>query len=86
MERVLELWAWGFISAVSVHSIMEAAIQDGLDHPQAQALAAIGSHGRWTQNCQRDLGRTFDVQDHLPPVYKVTAPCYNSKKKAFAKH
>eukprot|EP00969_Alexandrium_andersonii_P076110 3355478-Alexandrium_andersonii.AAC.1 len=55
VNRCLELYSTGLLSATSVQYILEGAEEDGLQHPAVCSLAVLGSHGRHPSNCQRDL-------------------------------
>ncbi len=81
VDRVLELWSWGEISAVTVQYLMEAAVLDGCTHPQAVSLARIGSSGRWSNNCHRDIARQFMGDIDMPATYTVSqVPCHDSRR------
>ena len=54
-DRLLQLWAWGVLSATNVQWLAEGSILDGADHEQLKQLANIGSHGSYPGNCRRDL-------------------------------
>ena len=86
VDRVLELWAWGSLSAVTVQYIMEGAVKDGIDNPRAKALARVGTSGRWTQNCQRDITRQLMGETKVPPLYTFDVPAFDAKMPGDAKH
>ena len=52
---LMEQWAWGEMSAPKVQAVAHAAFQDGLDHPQIEKLAMMGTSGAHPGNCHRDL-------------------------------
>eukprot|EP00969_Alexandrium_andersonii_P284919 12595544-Alexandrium_andersonii.AAC.1 len=78
-ERVLQQWAWGFLSAPTVQSIMEGAVLDGATNPLIQQLAGIGSHGRHPHNCHRDLLRACSNDMDIPPPYVIKVPAKDPK-------
>eukprot|EP00969_Alexandrium_andersonii_P060079 2646046-Alexandrium_andersonii.AAC.1 len=51
VEKGLELWAWGLLSAPALQCLCAAAEEDGLLHEDVSKAAALGSHGRHPQNC-----------------------------------
>ena len=54
-SELLSLWAWGHMSAPVVQQLAHAAFADGLQHPQIENLAKIGSRGKYPGNMQRDM-------------------------------
>ena len=52
---LVEQWAWGKMSAPMVQQLAEAAVNDGLVHPDVQKLSNIGSQGKHPGNSHRDL-------------------------------
>ena len=54
-ELLMEQWAWGEMSAPMVQGLAEAAMKDGLAHPEVQKLAQIGTQGKHPANTHRDL-------------------------------
>ena len=65
---LVQLWSWGFLSAVQLQRICAAAVKDGLSHPEILALASIGSWGQWPNNCHRDLVRKLG-KPNLPSPF-----------------
>ena len=86
VDRVLELWSWGYISAVTVQYIMAGAVLDGVPNENAKALARIGKSGRWLQNCQRDLKRQFLDSTPIAPLYEFDVPAFDAKQPGESKH
>eukprot|EP00971_Amphidinium_carterae_P236935 4702524-Amphidinium_carterae.1 len=60
-KLLLEQWAWGNMSAVTVQALAEAADDDGCPHTDVKRLAAIGSRGVQSGNCSRDLQAILSV-------------------------
>lgn len=54
-DHLISQWGWGHMSATSIQKIAAAAVSDGLQHPEVQRLAALGSHGRYPNHAHRDL-------------------------------
>ena len=54
-QLLMDKWAWGTMSAPMLQSIAQAAVQDGLQHPDVEKLAKIGGQGRFPGNMHRDL-------------------------------
>ena len=79
VERLLELWSWGYISAPTAQYLAEGAAMDGSTHPEILQLARAGSSGRWRQNCKRDIERNFMASVKSPPTMTVRVPAYNNK-------
>ena len=67
-DRILELWAQGFISAPTVQYLTEGALLGGATNPLIQQLAKIGSSGRWQNNCHRDIQRNFFADVDMPQI------------------
>ncbi len=81
VDRVLELWSWGEVSAGTVQYILEGAVIDGCDHPDAVALSRIGSSGRWQNNCHRDIAAHFLEDITIPRPYVVSdVPAFDTRK------
>ena len=57
-KRLLQLWAWGRISACEVQTLAHAAQLDGLLHEEVDSLAKLGAHGAHPGNARRDLIRS----------------------------
>eukprot|EP00969_Alexandrium_andersonii_P006061 263075-Alexandrium_andersonii.AAC.1 len=74
VDRILQMWSWGLLSAPSAQVLAEGAVLDGSAHPALAALAKIGSSGRWPHNAQRDLNRNFLKNIAIPEVYTVAVP------------
>ena len=72
-ERLLEMWAWGRISATTVQALAEAAQLDGLQHPDIVGLANLGTRGDHGQNVRRDLlQKTFpDIVSPKPMQLEI---------------
>ena len=80
VERLLELWSWGYISAPTAQYLAEGAAMDGSTHPEILQLARAGSSGKWRQNCKRDIERNFMASIKSPPTMTMRAPAYNNKE------
>ncbi len=50
---LLQLWAVGRLSAISIQQISSAALADGCDHQELATLASYGGWGASPQNCSR---------------------------------
>ena len=46
---------WGHLSAHAVQRYADAALRDGLDHPDVRKVAFAGSRGRWKNNIRTQL-------------------------------
>ena len=55
VSLLVEQWAWGEMSAPLVQRLAQAAVDDGLEHPDVQKLGLIGSQGKFPGNTHRDL-------------------------------
>ena len=51
--------AWGELSAAACQQIADAAVRDGLNHPVVKKMAAAGSHGKFPNNCNRDIKKCW---------------------------
>ena len=65
-QTLEELVGWGSISAVCAQKVSQAAASDGLTHPDVEALASCGSHGRNPQNTHRDMFAYLAPQINMP--------------------
>ena len=65
-DRLLTLFGWGVISANTAQWIADGAVQDGLCVSEVQKLAKLGSGGKFSGNCRRDLFRAFSKELKLP--------------------
>ena len=63
---LMRKFAVGKLSATEVQEFAQAAYQSGLDSPDIQVMRSLGSMGRQTGNCHRDLMRKF-FQDLKSP-------------------
>ena len=70
-QQLLQMWAWGALTAAMLQTLARCAEQDGVQCPALQALASLGARGEHPQNCQRDLKRLL-LQWLPPPVPPVT--------------
>ena len=66
-KHLLNLWAWGEMSAPKVQQIAAAAKADGLSHPQVDMLASLGTGGKHARNCHPELLRKLQASP-LPPT------------------
>lgn len=71
---LLEEWSWGFMSAVTVQKIAKAAKDDGLQHADIDALAALGSSGKHSRNCHPELLRKLPPSPLAPETLLFTLP------------
>jgi len=54
-RRLLEMWAWGSLTASSVQRLAASALQDGAVHADVRVLAKLGKSGELPNHCARDL-------------------------------
>ena len=54
-DRILQLWAWGALSAVDVQWLAEACVLDEVCAESTKQLARIGSNGKYPGNCRKQL-------------------------------
>ena len=73
-HMLLELWAWGDISAYRLQQLAQASVVDGLVHPDVQKLAAIGATGKHPGNCHRDLVRHLHTKIDMPLPVQMSVP------------
>ena len=77
---LMVLWAWNQLSGSTLQAIANAAKQYGLTHPEIQAMARIGTSGKYPNHCNRDLMKVYKLDDiTLPPYIKVQVPCCDPK-------
>jgi len=77
-EYLLEMWAFGSMSAQQVQEISTRAVQDGLRLPMLEFLAGIGSQGT-TSKCDRDIRRHFPPRLALPETLTLTTKLMSTK-------
>ena len=68
---LISMWSFGFISAVMVQRLAEAATKDGMTHPDVVKLAKLGCDGKYLGNCRRDLLSKFLPRFKLPKPLNV---------------
>ena len=73
-HMLLEMWAWGEISAYRLQQMAEAGVHDGIGHPDMRKLASLGTNGKHSGNCHRDLTRYLDKIVHMPEPVPMTIP------------
>ena len=73
-NALLRLFGWGLLTATSVQWIAQAAMDDGLSHPDLEELAGIGRSGEFAGNCRRDLLRAFRPQAWLAKLSSLWLP------------
>jgi hypothetical protein len=78
-DCLLQLNAWGLLSAPTVQIIAAAAVADGLTGVAISTMAHAGTAGRHPQNVKRDLQLHFTGQIDLPPLYMFTVPCLSRR-------
>ena len=61
---LLDLWAWGDMTAKTVQRLAQAGVEDACLSKALSSLAQLGARGSSAQNCQRDLLRL--LKRHLP--------------------
>jgi hypothetical protein len=71
-DTLLQLHAWGLISAPTVQIIAAAAVLDGLRDASVGVMAQAGTAGRHPQNVPRDISRHFGGEVDIPPLYNMT--------------
>ena len=77
---LLEKWACKEMSAIAVQEIAEAVCRDGFSHPGLCKMAGLGSGGRHPNNCNRDLLRSYKLDEvHTPPVVEVELPVVDTR-------
>ena len=73
--RLLQLWAWGSITAKRVQELAHLALQDGLEHEDIRRLARLGNYGQHAQNAQRDLLHWMEAHlGAMPHVIHASIP------------
>ena len=71
---LLHKWAWGVLSAPDVQELANAALCDGLHHPEIVEIAAAGAYGHNIGSIHRDLTSHF-VKDLVAPAGRfLTVP------------
>jgi hypothetical protein len=78
-DTLLNQWSWGLMSSPSVQAVALAAVEDGLQDPEVQRLAAAGSHGRHTPNILRDIMRCMRGTEDFPELCSVRVPAVDSR-------
>ena len=79
---LLDMWAWGDLSARKLQSLAACSKADGSQDTVLLKLASLGSHGRNPQNCQRDLLHwlgsfmepALSLSKHRPGVHTLELP------------
>ena len=70
-SSLLELWAWGSMSAAGLQKLAKASADDGSPSAATAALARIGCGGTQPSHCQRDMLRL--LRKHLPPQPRLAS-------------
>ena len=52
---LIHMWTWGDMSTPLMQKLAAAAVADGLAHDELQKLAALGSHGKYSNNMHSEL-------------------------------
>ena len=73
-ERLLFLGGWGVVSWTTVQWIAEAAVMDGLQMAEVNALSSVGNNGLYPANCRRDIISRFCKNMTLPKPQRIRAP------------
>ena len=76
---LLNLWAQGDLSAISMQKIAYAAILDGAQHEELGNLAKCGNFGQIPGNVSRDVHATFLPCISLAPACSIEAPVMHPK-------
>ena len=74
VERLLELWAWGILSAPLTQWLAEGTVLDGNSRPDVVALASVGKAGTWASNTRRDLLHRCLRDMDLPEPVQLRIP------------
>ena len=85
-SALLHLFGWGLLSANTVQWLAAAAVKDGLAHADMIALSRIGTSGKFTGNCRRDLLRKFMPAHRLPAPLWTNLTMISSKGPALFRH
>ena len=80
-KALLQLWAWGDLSARKLQTLAACSKADGSRCPALLKLATLGKSGKHPQNCQRDLLHWLGtyMEPAMPEVYKAPVPLVLSK-------
>lgn len=78
-DTLIQMWAWGDISAATLQRIALAACRDGLIHERVDQLSKLGSSGMYMGNCRRDLLNIFKKIDTVPAVVEIPLPILESR-------
>ena len=80
-KALLQLWAWGDLSARKLQTLAACSKADGSRCPALLKLATLGKSGKRPQNCQRDLLHWLGtyMEPAMPEVYKAPVPLVLSK-------
>jgi hypothetical protein len=70
-DTLLNSWAWGLMSSPAVQAVSLAAVHDGLQDPEVEALSRAGGGGLWPQNIVRDICRFTAQASDLPKTHMV---------------
>ena len=74
VERLLELWAWGILSAPLTQWLAEGTVLDGNSRLDVVALASVGKAGTWAGNTRRDLLHRCLRDMDLPEPVQLRIP------------
>ena len=77
-HRLLQLWAWGLISAPTLQWLAEGCVLDGHAPREVVQLAKIGANGQYKGNCRRDLLRL--VKPSLGKPLSLVVPLLEKDK------
>jgi len=80
IDRIVQLWCWGILSATVVQFIVEGAILYGLENELARAVSEIGSSGLWPSNCHRDLVNNFIKRDAILQPDTINVHMHDPKR------
>ena len=54
-QKLLYLFAWGYMTAETVQQIAQAAEADGLQHESIKKMSKIGAGGQAPRHCRQQL-------------------------------
>ncbi len=68
---LLQAWAWGSLSAISLQALAAAALQTGAEGKDLEFLARAGSWGTQPGNIARDVARHFAAKMATRSTYSI---------------
>ena len=79
VNKLLNHWAKGVLSATLLQSLAASAIQDGVQHQDLVAIAQTGNWGSQPGNCHRQIMNHFCCSVQIADPYEVEVPGKNPK-------